>query len=68
MEQCCGKRKIKTQFDDLVTLEDLIPLETDVNGNFESIDMNERVIIGHNVGFDRTFVREQYFIQVCYKC
>ncbi len=35
----------------------------------ESSDPNERkkknrVIVGHNVGFDRSYIREQYFFEV----
>ena len=44
-------------------LQDLIPLEVESHKKFQDIQFQPRVVIGHNVGFDRTFVREQYFIQ-----
>ena len=43
-------------------LGDLIPLESKRNST--SMSDRKRLIIGHNVGFDRSFVKEQYFIQV----
>lgn len=46
-----------------VQLEDLIPLEAskgpDENGSGE-----KRLVIGHNVAFDRSFVKEQYYVKV----
>lgn len=52
------------QSEDL-TPEDLLPLET--SNNFRGGKENQwqpRVVIGHNVGFDRSFIREQYYIMV----
>ena len=44
-----------------LTLNDLIPMEAkDVNVR----KAQKRIIIGHNVGFDRSFIREQYFLEV----
>ncbi|OWF43177.1 DNA polymerase subunit gamma-1-like [Mizuhopecten yessoensis] len=45
-------------------LSDLIPLESGpvVNGQSPK-DWPQRLIIGHNVGFDRSFVKEQYYVQ-----
>ncbi|GFR97393.1 DNA polymerase subunit gamma-1 [Elysia marginata] len=45
-------------------LQDLIPLETS-HGRCTppSGKWQPRLIIGHNVGFDRSFVKEQYFTQ-----
>lgn len=46
-------------------LRDLIPLETKPGsvappgGKWQP-----RLVIGHNVGFDRSFVKEQYLVQV----
>jgi hypothetical protein len=44
-----------------ISFNDLIP--------FESKDPNERknkkrIIIGHNVGYDRSYIREQYYLEV----
>ena len=44
-----------------LVLDDLIP--------FESKDLNnrkkkQRIVVGHNVGFDRSYIKEQYFLQV----
>jgi len=46
-----------------ITLDDLIPLETEP----QSAPLRtgpQRLVIGHNVAFDRSFVKEQYFVQV----
>ncbi|XP_075555319.1 DNA polymerase gamma, catalytic subunit tam [Dermacentor variabilis] len=42
-----------------VKLSDLIPLES-TTGPHQS---PARIIVGHNVGFDRSFIREQYMIE-----
>ena len=46
-------------------LKELIPLETTAtNGR---IDTNKsRLVIGHNVAFDRSFVKEQYYLEVSF--
>ena len=44
-------------------MSDLIPLEKKT-GMTSSRPGNKRIVIGHNVGFDRSFVKEQYFIKV----
>jgi len=69
----CSKRLFKKSVSDAncsLGLDDLIPLET---CNHESgADANQRhiprLIVGHNVSFDRSFIKEQYFVQVndCY--
>ena len=43
-------------------LADLIPLETKRGST--TLAGHKRLVIGHNVGFDRSFVKEQYLIQV----
>ena len=43
-------------------LADLIPLETKRNST--ALANHKRLVIGHNVGFDRSFVKEQYLVQV----
>lgn len=48
------------------SLSDLIPLETaDGQKSPSSKDMEKRLVVGHNVAFDRSFVKEQYYVQVC---
>ncbi|GAB1600553.1 DNA polymerase subunit gamma-1-like isoform X2 [Argonauta hians] len=45
-------------------MEDLIPLES--KNTQKSIKQNmlkKRIVVGHNVGFDRSFVKEQYYIK-----
>ncbi|CAI9719229.1 DNA polymerase subunit gamma-1-like [Octopus vulgaris] len=45
-------------------MEDLIPLES--KSSQKSMKQNmlkKRIIVGHNVGFDRSFVKEQYYIK-----
>lgn len=46
-------------------MEDLIPLES--KSSQKSMKQNmlkKRIIVGHNVGFDRSFIKEQYYIKV----
>lgn len=59
----CNERLIQNDFMYLNSLQfsDLIPLESKDAG--ERLG-KKRVVIGHNVGFDRSFVREQYFLKV----
>lgn len=47
-----------------LTLDDLVPFES---SNLEERQSTKRVCIGHNVGFDRSFIREQYFLEVNFK-
>ncbi|KGL80671.1 DNA polymerase subunit gamma-1, partial [Tinamus guttatus] len=42
-----------------LAMADLIPLESRGGGG----EQPERIVVGHNVAFDRAFVREQYLIQ-----
>ena len=48
-----------------VCVDDLIPLET-LPGKREPTSGNwrERLIVGHNVGYDRARIKEQYFLRV----
>ena len=49
--------------DTCYTLKDLINLETKASQNQLPLkDQKERIVIGHNVGYDRARVKEQYFI------
>lgn len=46
-------------------ISDLIPLETKQKSfSAPSGQWKKRLVIGHNVGFDRSFIKEQYLIQV----
>lgn len=47
-------------------LEDLIPLETR-EGGLDPISgsWQQRVVVGHNVSYDRARVKEQYLVKVC---
>ncbi|XP_071040732.1 DNA polymerase subunit gamma-1 isoform X2 [Parasteatoda tepidariorum] len=47
-----------------ISLPDLIPMETKKGENKPS-QMNciPKIVIGHNVAFDRTFIKEQYFLE-----
>ncbi len=43
----------------------MISLETAANGSDFATALNkQRLVIGHNVSFDRSYVKEQYFIKV----
>lgn len=44
-----------------IRLSDLIPLET--TSGSDNASEQHRLVIGHNVAFDRTFVKEQYYIR-----
>ncbi|XP_035210862.1 DNA polymerase subunit gamma-1-like [Stegodyphus dumicola] len=63
----CSEKLVQNQFvlSKNVSLNDLIPLETKKGevkppGNEKWVP---RLIIGHNVAFDRTYVKEQYFLE-----
>ena len=45
-------------------LSDLIPLETTDSCACLVENSSERLVIGHHVGFDRSFIKEQYFTEV----
>ena len=40
---------------------DMIPLESPDSATRKK---TKRAVIGHNVGFDRSFIREQYYLDV----
>ncbi len=42
-------------------LNDLIPLESE---NPDIRKKQPRIVIGHNVGFDRSYIKEQYYLEV----
>ncbi|XP_053175066.1 DNA polymerase subunit gamma-1 [Scomber japonicus] len=62
----CSKRLIEERYtwSNQLTLADLIPLETSMNsarppgGHWKN-----RLIVGHNVSFDRSYIKEQYLIK-----
>ncbi|XP_062439302.1 DNA polymerase subunit gamma-1 isoform X2 [Rhea pennata] len=56
----CSTRLLEERYSwsSRLTLADLIPLEGPGGGQ-----QPERVVVGHNVAFDRAFVKEQYLIQ-----
>lgn len=54
----------KFRWDSEPHLQDLIPLETKLGRTSPPLGKwQRRLVIGHNVGFDRSFVKEQYFTQ-----
>jgi len=59
----CSQRLIENDFMYLSSLQlnDLIPMESNDACLRKS---QKRIVIGHNVGFDRSFIREQYFLEV----
>ncbi|XP_067132556.1 DNA polymerase subunit gamma-1 isoform X1 [Centruroides vittatus] len=62
----CSERLVNEQFSwsKGITVADLIPLEIQENVKASGKkDWSEKIVIGHNVMFDRAFVKEQYFIQ-----
>lgn len=63
----CSKRLLEQRYSwsSHLTLADLIPLESPAGaGCAGKQDWPERVVVGHNVAFDRAFIKEQYLIQV----
>jgi len=65
----CSKRLFDKSVHDgsqLLSLSDLIPLETCCHEYGAAVGHCQvpRLVIGHNVSFDRSFIKEQYFVQV----
>lgn len=63
----CSKRLIEERYSwsNKLTLSDLIPLETPANSvNPIGGQWKERLVVGHNVSFDRSFIKEQYLLKV----
>ena len=46
------------------TLNQFIPLETQSGDDWRHVEWKEKLVVGHSVGFDRSFVKEQYLIKV----
>lgn len=62
----CSKRLIEERYSwsNQLTLSDLIPLETPFNSvNATGGQWKERLVVGHNVSFDRSFIKEQYLLK-----
>ncbi|NXN17260.1 DPOG1 polymerase, partial [Indicator maculatus] len=62
----CSRRLLEQRYSwsSHLTLADLIPLESPAGASCASKqDWLERVVVGHNVAFDRAFIKEQYLIQ-----
>ncbi|XP_019326870.1 PREDICTED: DNA polymerase subunit gamma-1 [Aptenodytes forsteri] len=62
----CSKRLLEQRYSwsSHLTLADLIPLESPAGTVCAGKqDCPERVVVGHNVAFDRAFIKEQYLIQ-----
>ncbi|NXP46319.1 DPOG1 polymerase, partial [Heliornis fulica] len=62
----CSKRLLEQRYSwsSHLTLADLIPLESPASaGCLGKHNWTERVVVGHNVAFDRAFIKEQYLIQ-----
>ena len=46
------------------TAENLIPLESRSDSDEENVSWKERIVVGHNVGYDRARIKEQYLMKV----
>lgn len=63
----CSKRLIEERYSwsSQLTLADFIPLETHINSaRPPGGEWKERLIVGHNVSFDRSHIKEQYLLKV----
>ncbi|XP_050165533.1 DNA polymerase subunit gamma-1 isoform X1 [Myiozetetes cayanensis] len=62
----CSRRLLEQRYSwsNHLTLADLIPMESPAGASCAGKeDWRERVVVGHNVAFDRAFIKEQYLIQ-----
>ncbi|KAL0968447.1 hypothetical protein UPYG_G00266960 [Umbra pygmaea] len=62
----CSKRLIEERYSwsSQLTPADLIPMETSANRTRPAGGQwSERLIVGHNVSFDRSFIKEQYLLK-----
>ena len=63
----CSKRLIEERYSwsNQLTLADLIPLETPMNSAYPPRGQwKHRLVVGHHVSFDRSFIKEQYLLKV----
>ncbi|KAM4677002.1 DNA polymerase subunit gamma-1 [Discoglossus pictus] len=62
----CSKRLIEDRYtwSSQLSLSDLISLESSINSNcINKQNWTERLVVGHNVSFDRAYIKEQYLIK-----
>uniref|UniRef100_A0A8C5FJY7 DNA polymerase subunit gamma-1 n=1 Tax=Gadus morhua TaxID=8049 RepID=A0A8C5FJY7_GADMO len=62
----CSKRLIEERYSwsSQLILSDLIPLETSANSvRPHGGQWKERLVVGHNVSFDRAYIKEQYLLK-----
>ncbi|XP_061077488.1 DNA polymerase subunit gamma-1 [Conger conger] len=62
----CSRRLIEDRYtwSSQLTLADLIPLETPPNSSRPPAGQwKERLVVGHNVSFDRSLIKEQYLLK-----
>ncbi|CAL8359660.1 unnamed protein product [Lota lota] len=62
----CSKRLIEERYSwsSQLILADLIPLETTINSvRPPAGQWKERLVVGHNVSFDRAYIKEQYLLK-----
>ncbi|XP_040270090.1 DNA polymerase subunit gamma-1 [Bufo bufo] len=62
----CSRRLIEERYtwSNQMSLADLIPLETFVKSNaLNKPNWTERLVVGHNVSFDRAHIKEQYLLK-----
>ncbi|KAL2094145.1 hypothetical protein ACEWY4_011457 [Coilia grayii] len=62
----CSKRLIEERYtwSNQLTLADLIPLETTANSSRPPRGVwQKRLVVGHNVSFDRAHIKEQYLLE-----
>ncbi|XP_074606134.1 DNA polymerase subunit gamma-1-like [Acropora palmata] len=45
------------------TPELYIPLELPTHQDWKEVEWKERLVVGHSIGFDRSFIKEQYYIK-----
>ncbi|KAF7241560.1 DNA polymerase subunit gamma-1 [Varanus komodoensis] len=59
----CSKRLLQERYtwSSKLTLSDLIPLET--GSSLAKQEWQKRLVVGHNVSFDRAHIKEQYLVQ-----
>lgn len=60
----CSKRLLEQRYSwsSQLTLSDLVPLES--SSNCPRQEWQEKLVVGHNVSFDRAHIKEQYLIEV----
>ena len=64
-ERLASSEDFYTSVQQRAVLDDLIPLETRAGGlDAISGSWQQRLVVGHNVSYDRARVKEQYLIKV----